>query len=111
MTRARETRHMAEQNCSSKEAETFTERARRMLLEQPQQQEFTLSRAGLEALVLDAERYAQRNGIANEVIIAARELVAKKQHLKADADDYLSGGQDRLLAQDLRNIAQGQYEL
>ena len=41
--------------------ETFTERCRRMLTEQPKQAEFTLSRGGLETLVLDSERLAERN--------------------------------------------------
>lgn len=43
---------------------TFTERCRRMLAEQPSQAEFTLSRGGLETLVLDSERLAIMNAQA-----------------------------------------------
>lgn len=42
-------------------AETFTARCRRLLSEQPNQLEFAVSRAGLETLVLDSERYAEQN--------------------------------------------------
>lgn len=41
--------------------EMFTDRCRKMLAEQPDQSEFTLSRAGLETLVLDSERYGASN--------------------------------------------------
>lgn len=40
---------------------TFTEWCRRLLTEQPNQHEFTLSRPGLETLVLDSERYGEQN--------------------------------------------------
>lgn len=39
------------------QAESFTDRCRRLLNEQPAQAEFTLSRAGLKLLVADSERY------------------------------------------------------
>lgn len=40
---------------------TFTEHCRQLLDAQPTQLEFTLSRAGLEVLVLDSERYGAMN--------------------------------------------------
>lgn len=42
-------------------AMTFTERCRKMLTDQPDQPRFTLSRGGLETLVLDSERYGELN--------------------------------------------------
>jgi|SRR5580704_3116988 hypothetical protein len=59
-------------------AVTFTERCRRMLSEQPDQGEFTLSRGGLETLVLDSERYAERNRADAEKAAAAAALVARR---------------------------------
>jgi hypothetical protein len=41
--------------------EMFTTRCRRLLNEQPSQREFTISRAGLEVLVTDSERYGDQN--------------------------------------------------
>lgn len=43
------------------EGMTFTERCRKMLIEQPDRTKFTLSRSALEVLVTDSERYAERN--------------------------------------------------
>lgn len=56
------------------EAETFTERCRRLLTEQPNQAEFTVSRAGLETLVLDNERYAALNREAVQRHLERRRL-------------------------------------
>ena len=43
------------------DGETFTDRCRRMLTDQPETREFTLSRAALEVLVSDSERYGELN--------------------------------------------------
>jgi hypothetical protein len=48
-------------DCQTIDGETFTQRCRRLLAEQPTQIEFTISRAGLEVLVLDSERYGELN--------------------------------------------------
>lgn len=48
-------------NTKAAGGETFTQRCRKMLTGTPEQTEFTLSRAGLEVLVSDSERYGERN--------------------------------------------------
>jgi hypothetical protein len=53
--------------------ETFTDRCRRLLTDQPKQREFTVSRVGLETLVLDSERYGEANAKAVKQAIADQE--------------------------------------
>lgn len=55
-------------------AESFTARTRRLLTAQPHQAEFTISRAGLETLVADSERYGELNARLSEAVRVAQEL-------------------------------------
>jgi hypothetical protein len=56
-------------------AVTFTWRCRKLLADHPNQTQFTLSRRGLETLVLDSERYGELNAK-----LSAKSLAAKKYY-------------------------------
>jgi len=78
-----------------------------MLTAQPERQEFTLSRAGLEVLVVDSERYATANKEQNEVLLAAREVAASTTMVTSDSDALLDGRCDHWLPHMLRDMAVG----
>jgi len=89
------------------EAETFTDICRRLLNEQPDRAEFTLSRGALETLVQDSERYAASNKVSNELLLTAREIMSMTTTMTRDSDDWLAGGRDHSLPSRLRLIARG----
>ncbi len=85
--------------------ETFTERCRKMLAAQPSQSEFTLSRGGLEVLLLDSERYGQNNKAGSDLLMAARDIASDTTTMARDAEEWLSGNWDHQLPRLLREIA------
>lgn len=88
-----------------KEAVTFTERCRLMLDDQPDQKEFTLSRSGLETLVLDGERYAALNSVSNKLLLTAREIASNRTMRIAESNAFLRGHWDDSLPRVIRQIA------
>lgn len=88
-----------------KDAETFTERCRKMLTAQPDQVEFALSRAGLEILIVDSERYAESNKASNELLSTCRDIASDTTTISADADGFIHGRWDSSLPRLMRQIA------
>lgn len=72
--------------------ETFTERCRRMLTEQSNQQQFTISRVGLETLVQDSERYGELN--------------AKLVREQLASDEYYERTRVRTLEEQVADVAE-----
>jgi hypothetical protein len=87
------------------EAETFTERCRRMLDKDPSRIEFTLSRGGLETLVQDSERYGADNRRYNALLLTAREIASDTTMMARDSDAWLNGEWDDGLPTILRQVA------
>lgn len=94
-----------------KDAETFTQRCRRMLSEQLEQKEFTLSRVGLETLVVGSESYGDANKVANELLLTARELASQTTMMTRNSDAWLGGEWDDNLSRTLRKIASGNLKI
>ena len=92
---------------TTKDAYTWTEKCRKLLDEQPNRGEFTITRGGLETLVLDSERVGQANKASVELLLAARHIASDTTMMNRDSDAWLEGHWDGSLAQTMREIASG----
>lgn len=87
------------------DATTFTSKCRRMLDNQPDQAEFTLSRVGLEILVTGSERYAETSKTNNALLLTARAIASNTTTLDQNARAWTSGQWDENLPQLLKDVA------
>lgn len=107
MTNLSDTRKETAMQIEKIDGETFTQRCRKLLQCEPGRLEFTLSRAALEMLVKDSERYADSNKASNELLLAARDIMSMTTMMTRDSDAWLTGEWDHLLPGRLRLIARG----